>query len=371
MHARRLSTPVSANQAAQPVVALVIQILSPSIPYVSSCCQLNGCGTLNRMSISISHGTQHEETSDNNGYGYATKNILTSLEKLGYSLSQNDPNADVQIWFDQPQHWNWHKGQYRIGYLPWESTKLMPGWVDIMNDTDEIWTPSFRVADWFREAGVKVPVYVYEHGVDPEWAPIERTLDGPMRFGHFGAEATRKGIQVLIPNFRAAFHDKGNDVQLVLKMQHPSWNVPSFGRLEIINGTVTLERLIELMQSIHVYAYPSFGEGFALTPLQALATGAPVITVPETVNYVQYLEDKLCIDATLRRSPWQKLHPGKMYMPHDDSFIECLRYAYDNYEVLHKRTLAAVDTLMGDYNWITLTDNMFKSLESRLTTSKK
>ena len=319
----------------------------------------------------ISHGTQHKVTASNNGYGYATENIIASLERLGHSVTQNDPTADVQIWFDQPHHWKWNKGQYRIGYLPWESTHLHTGWHDIMNNTDEIWTPSHKIAKWFREDGIRVPIHVYEHGVSPDWTPVEKSLDGPMVFGNFGGEAVRKSLHILMPTFRAAFHDKPkNDVKLVLKMQNPNWNIPDFGRIQVINNQIPLPELIKLMQSFNAYVYPSYGEGFSLTPLQALATATPVITTPATVCYEQYLEDNLCVDSTLRPSPWQKLHPGKMYAPDKDSLIDALRYAYDNRQEVTQRAAKQRETLMQDYDWDTLTKRAFTALESRLRVQK-
>src|SRR5690606_37888916 len=118
----------------------------------------------------ISHGTRIKSINATNGYGYATTNMIASLERLGYAVNQNDHTADVEIWSDQPHHWNFSPGPYKIGYHPWESTELLPGWAEIMNECDEIWTPSPVIADWYvRYAGIKVPVYVYEHGVDDIW----------------------------------------------------------------------------------------------------------------------------------------------------------------------------------------------------------
>jgi hypothetical protein len=126
--------------------------------------------------MKISFGTRiaSDDITGKNGYGYATQCMLASLNRLGYQVSDNDASADVEIWFDQPHHWNFSPGTYKIGYLPWESTKLMPGWAEIMNKCDEIWTPSPLIAKWFKEDGITVPIYVYEHGIDHIWQPVKR-----------------------------------------------------------------------------------------------------------------------------------------------------------------------------------------------------
>ena len=183
----------------------------------------------------ISHGTRINEINDTNGYGYATDRMISSLNTLGHEILQNDPTAPVQMWFDQPHHWKWDedkvtysspttfKGthQYRIGYHPWESTKLKDDWVQRMNECDEIWTPSPLIAEWYAEDGVKPPIFVYEHGVDPIWTPKKRKIgDGPIVFLHCGGEAARKRADRTMEAFRRAFADR-KDVKLVMKMISP------------------------------------------------------------------------------------------------------------------------------------------------------
>lgn len=124
------------------------------------------------------------------GYGYAGFNMVKSLQRLGHDVPYQDPTADVHIHFSQPPWMELQENKYNVGYVPWESSELPEGWVETMNQCDEIWTPSPLVADWFAAAGVFVPIFVYEHGIPPEWVPLRRKESGPIKFLHCLSEDT-------------------------------------------------------------------------------------------------------------------------------------------------------------------------------------
>lgn len=314
----------------------------------------------------ISHATQINSIEETNGYGYATVNMISSLERLGYQVSKNDSSADVEIWFDQPHHWKWSKGTYRIGYHPWESTRLKDGWVEKMNECDEVWTPSPVIAKWYQEyAGVDVPVFVYEHGVDPIWKKKPRPVTDKFNFLHVGAEASRKGGVETMRAFRRAFpHNR--DVELNLKIISKGWNIGRFNRINVINEKMSLDELIALYHNNHVYVYPSYGEGFGLTPLQAMATGMPTITVPAWAPYADFLDPKLSIDSHFIGSPWPTLHPGNMLKPKLDDIIDAMRYAYDNYDAVEAEAQERVSQITDYYDWDRLTKIAFDDLAHRL-----
>lgn len=314
----------------------------------------------------ISHGTRIKQIKESNGYGYATANMLRSLRQLGHEVNPNDARADAEVWFDQPKWWEFSKGPYRIGYHPWESTKLKDGWAEIMNQCDEIWTPSPIIAKWYEEyAGIKVPVYTYEHGVDKVWTPMERPVSGKIRFLHVGGEALRKGAGDTMKAFRAAFPNN-RDVELNMKIISKGWNLNGFNRVNIINGSVPLRTLIRTFHVNHVFVYPSYGEGFGLTPLQAMATGMPTITVPGWAPYADFLDPNLSIGSEFIDSPWPKEHPGKMLQPNFDDIVEAMRYAYENYDRLHAEALAKVPAVQYHYDWNRVTKDTFDGLAQRL-----
>lgn len=320
--------------------------------------------------MKISHGTRIDKIDDANGYGYATTQMLASLSRVGYAVNPNDKTADVEIWFDQPQHWDFTPGLYKIGYHPWESTLLQPGWADIMNQCDEIWTPSPIIAEWYTKyAGITVPVHVYEHGVDPLWAPKKRKVEDKLRFLHVGAEASRKGSKEAMQAMRLAFPRHQDDVELNMKMISKGWNIGQLRRVNIINEKMSIEELLQLYHDNHVFLYPSWGEGFGLTPLQAMATGMPTITVPRWAPYADFLDPNLSVHAVFSGSPWPTLHPGNMLKPNVDDLVEAMRYTYYNFEDAQKWAHEQVADLTAYYDWDRLTKSVFKKLEERLENS--
>lgn len=321
------------------------------------------------MKISFNTPILPDRLNNDNGYGYATDRMLASLSNLGYDVSINDPSADVGICFNQPHHWKFYGNQYRVGYHPWESTKLKDGWADIMNKCDEVWTPSPVIADWYTEfSGVTVPVYVYEHGVDPVWQPKPRVINDKVKFLHVGSEAARKGGSDTMKAFSKAFRHN-TDVELNLKIISKGWNIGAINRINIINERMSLEQLIQLYHDNHVYVYPSYGEGFGLTPLQAMSTGMPTITVPQWAPYAEFLDENLSVNAKFSKSPWPVLHPGNMLKPSEDELIDALRWAYSNYGEACEKSYGQVEALQKRYDWDTLTKNAFQALESRLRSS--
>jgi glycosyltransferase involved in cell wall biosynthesis len=319
--------------------------------------------------MKISHVTKINDIEESNGYGYATVCMINSLNRLGYQIDKNDPTADVEIWFDQPQHWNWTPGKYHIGYHPWESTQLKPGWAEKMNECDEIWTPSPLIAEWYTKfAGIKVPVYVYEHGVDDIWTPKERTVEGKFKFLHVGAEAARKGGKEAMQALRLAFPNN-NNVEMNLKIISKGWMIGRLPRINIINERYSINQVVDLFHSNNAYVYPSYGEGFGLTPLQAMATGMPTITVSEWAPYKDFIDPQLSVGSHISKSPWPKLHPGNMLTPHIDDVVEGMRYVYENYDVVHKESLDKIDEIREYYDWDRLTKEAFEGLEKRLKNS--
>ena len=294
-----------------------------------------------------------------NGYGYAAKMCKDSLAELGHSVSWRDHTADVEINFIQPQHWHW-TGPYRIAYLPWESTGLPDGWVQSLNEVDEVWTPSPVIAQWFVDAGVTKDVKVYEHGVESVWAPFQRPKRPRWRLLHHGAEALRKGGNESIRAFMKTLWEE--DATLVMKMVLDQFNLHDTEHLEVLRETVSLDELVAIYHGVDAFVYPSWGEGFGLTPLQAMATGMPAIVTDGWAPYERFIPEHSRIKSELVTSPWQIHHPGKMFKPDEDDLQDKLRFHYENRERLATEALAQAPRIHEEYNWKRLTEQAFAHL---------
>ena len=120
--------------------------------------------------MQISFSTLRSNFNKSVGYGHAAINIVESLNKLGHQVPYQTKVAPVQLNFSQPTHFKMHRGQYQIGYTPWESTELPAEWMEYLQHCDEVWTTSTWCKEVFEANGIK-DVHVYPHGIEEFWAP--------------------------------------------------------------------------------------------------------------------------------------------------------------------------------------------------------
>lgn len=305
--------------------------------------------------------TSSANVKDSNGYGYAAKMCKQSLVELGHEVGWRDSTADVEINFIQPENWHWSGVDYRIAYLPWESTELQDGWVDALNEVDEVWTPSPKIAEWFVDAGVTKDVKIYEHGVESLWRPSLRDSSSRFRVLHHGAEALRKGGNEIIHSFLGSL--KNENATLVLKMNLQQFAVHDTETIQIIKNKVSIEELVDIYHGCHLFGYPSWGEGFGLTPLQAMATGMPVLVTDGWAPYSRFIPETGLIKSTLVESPWQGHHPGKMFQPDKDDLMDKLKWSFDNREAEAQRAFDLAPQVHSEYNWLELTRQAFAHLD--------
>lgn len=323
--------------------------------------------------MKISYHTVKDNLDTTRGYGNAGFNVVTSLQKLGHEVPFDDPTAPVQISFCSPQWYKFHPGQYKIGYTPWESTELPNGWLEFMNQCDEVWATSQWVAQVYRNAGVTVPVHVYEHGLDEKWEPIERTHDGVTRFLHVGEPAVRKGGQMALDAFRAAFGER-EDVHLTLKAYCANflrgWKDGEFHNSEglmynnvtVINDMLHPSELRQLYADHHAMVYPSYGEGFGFIPLQAMGTGMPVISTYEWAPYAKYIT--LPINGRWDRSIWS-VHPGNVLYPDYDELKRAYLFMHRHIDQALRTSYDLAPRIHEEYNWLTKTSEAFEHVTKK------
>ncbi|QWT29911.1 glycosyltransferase [Streptomyces phage TunaTartare] len=329
--------------------------------------------------MKISFHTVKDNLDTTRGYGVAGFRIVKSLQELGHKVPFDDASAPVQISFCPPQWYKFHKGQYRIGYTPWESTSLPHGWLKAMNDCDEVWATSEWVANVYEMAGVKKPIHVYEHGLDKMWQPKKRTAGEVIKFLHLGEPALRKGGQMTVDAFREVFGDR-EDVHLTVKAYHQHflrvWHngevtTPErvYNNVSVITEQLHKDELLQLHYDHHALIYPSYGEGFGFIPLQALGTGMPVASTGSWAPYNKYLTE-YSIGTRRDRSIWA-LHPGDVLYP-DYSDVKNAFRRLSNREELeyaHRVNYELAPVIHKEFDWVAKTEKAFEHIVSRFTES--
>jgi glycosyltransferase involved in cell wall biosynthesis len=324
--------------------------------------------------MNISFSTPIVNLRTNNGYGYASKNIIKSLNKLGHFTPFQDPKSKIQLNFSQPSHFKLHKNQHQISYTPWESTVIPEDWKYYMNACDEIWVTSDWCANVFEDNGFKVS-NVYPHGIDSMWIPNRRKEDGVIKFLHIGEPAPRKAGQMVLDAFGSLFGNKEGYSLTIKADQINTTRVYNnyldknilgtpdkyYNNVNVITDILNDEDLVALYQSHDVLVYPSYGEGFGFIPLQALATGMPTICTTGWAHYENYL-GPLKLKSELIDSPWPFPHQGKVFEPNYQHLLELMRDVSINFNAYSGYYFAQSTKIHKDYNWEQLTNNAFKNI---------
>jgi glycosyltransferase involved in cell wall biosynthesis len=342
--------------------------------------------------LKISFTTALGDVNLNNGFGNAGYNVSSALVRLGHEVPFRSLDAPVEVAFSHPKYDFWTSpdwDQYRIQYTPWESSVLPDGWMEGFQRCDEVWTPSPLIARWFAEAGVKKDIKVYQHGLDPVWLQARRERkreNKPVTFLHHGEPAPRKGGQMALDAFRAAFGKNNSDVHLVFKsfghttVRARIW-IPEdneyfilgapedhFGNVSVIRSSKwSTEELIALYKSVDAMVYPGWGEGFGLIPLQALGAGLPTICTEAWAPYSNFLQPELRLDSELVDTPWPRMHPGKMFKPNFDDLVEKYRYVYDNYDDVAQDAAVVSSKVEEFYDWDRLTQEAFAPIVQKFS----
>ncbi|OIH96964.1 hypothetical protein BIU90_15875 [Curtobacterium sp. MCBA15_001] len=163
--------------------------------------------------------------------------------------------------------------------------------------------PSAATADALREHvhGVRSGLVVAHHGVDrsvfrvPDDAEVDQAaarlgIDRSRGWIAFlGTIEPRKNVGPLVEAFRRLRRDRPDAPDLVVAGQR-GWDPVAAAALDAVRpgdgvhevGYLPLETLPGLLGGATVVAYPSSAEGFGLPVLEAMATGACVLTTDRT-----------------------------------------------------------------------------------------
>jgi glycosyltransferase involved in cell wall biosynthesis len=320
------------------------------------------------------------------GYAYTYYEIERHLRNYTYNGQklQLDPNslkAKVQLYYGSPDGF-FYDHQYKIQMTQWESTLVPPHWVDHAKRYDEWWTANQFGANAFINAGVPAEkIHVYEHGVDSQmWTPKKRGQNDVIRFLHVDSGSPRKRADLAIKAFKAAF---GNDLRYELTLKHshyPSTNVNWYDEhilenhgewegtnVRHIRENMGLPELVNLFHFHDVLLYPSEGEGFGLIPLQALATGMPVISTSRWCSYDKYFTENI-IDSKLGVSDVVESYTrfGEVVLPSLESIVNILKNVAENIESQSDKFYNQITEVCTDYNWQHRTNMVMDGLVERL-----
>lgn len=267
------------------------------------------------------------------------------------------------IWHEQPKaEWLTSPFSKNIAIVPFETTLIPPSWVPRINSFDALLVPCAQNKQMMIDSGVTIPIEVIHWGVDTDkFASLERKDDGVFTFGTMGALSIRKGTNILVNAFERAFPTE-QDVRLVCKTSNRVYPFMSKDkRIEVQMGPVTHEDLInEFFKKVDCFAFPTLGEGFGLTPLEAMATGIPAI-VTGWSGPMEYMKPEVgwTIDYTMDdakefsdpRTGVYKEPCGQWAIPAMDHLVYLMRYAYEHQDEVKAKGKAAAEYVRKEWTW--------------------
>ena len=345
------------------------------------------------MIFSIHTDDHVKKANDIYGYAYGYKSIKNFFGKFRYknkplTVVENSPASQVQVFYMEPEWYNldtnlsfrgpkfrkFYDHQYKIYGTHLESTKVWPHWIDSMNSVDEIWVGNNFAAEAVSSSKVKTPVFVFEHGIDDIWKPKLRGRGNKIRFLHVDSGSPRKRADMVERAFNKLF--SGNrDVELTLKYHSNQGGGArsvmdllvnqSGANVKKIFQTLTQEEMVDLYHSHDILVYPSEGEGFGFIPLQALATGMPVISTSRWCSYDKFFKSNI-IKSKIGPTSHTGYKHGNVVLAEYQSLLDLMEKVYKDIQNESDFFYKQAPSVYKEYNWQNKCNQFLNSFITRV-----
>lgn len=288
------------------------------------------------------------------GYGMSRDHLRKELQMLDVTLSETFADQKIGLLYNYPYGVVSMRTDVRLIYTMFESDKIPEEWPDYLNMADEVLVPSKWCQDVFAKSGVKSTVVplgyndrVFSYIERP--VPIEAGL--PYTFIHYDSFNLRKGWAEVFQAFTEEF-STDEPARLILKTAQNAVAVPimnsQYPNIETVTGTLPESELIALLGRAHCMVYPSRGEGFGITPIEAMATGLPAI-VPNEHGISEYFNSNYMIEVkATERCPglytrFKGQDVGHMVVADVPDLKRQMRYAYNNQAAVNELGRSAAE----------------------------
>ena len=229
----------------------------------------NNSGLLENIKTIIERETTHK----------ATAALLTDVLWVPtYDIYKETPDCEI-----------------KFAYSMNESTKIVPEWVRALNNYfDAVLVPDKFIAQVYKKSGVTIPIFELPLPIYLD-SFLKKTkkhsVDTPFVFGCSAIHEKRKNLDLVIDSFALTFknnsqvhlkiHTKSAYREKELREKIASKNMQT---ISLILNTFDTESYADFIASLDCYVFLSKGEGFSITPREALAAGIPCIVSKNTAQ---------------------------------------------------------------------------------------
>lgn len=279
----------------------------------------------------------------NDGYGMSSRHIMNALKDLKVDISTVNQDQKIGFLYHNPYSIMRMNNPIKVIYTMFESDKIPADWKEYLDCADRVIVPSKWCANVFASSGVKADVVPLGYN-DEVFTYREREDKRETRkdfiFLHYNAYNIRKGFPEVLKAFCKAF-EKDEPVKMIFKTTVKMLPFPlpksEYPNIEVMQGEYPEDQLAALCSMADCFVYPSRGEGFGITPLEAMATGASAI-VPNAHGISEYFDDRYMYEVKVKEtcpalySKYKGQDVGKMVVCDVDHLAAQMRWVYEHQE---------------------------------------
>lgn len=314
--------------------------------------------------------------------------IPTDLEKE--LLRKPLKDIDVIIQHTTPNESRPVEGKINVAIVAWETTRIPAYWAAKLNKFDAVITFCEASVEAFNNSGVTVPVLKVPHtfdmssynldDIEPISSPGDPTfLENKFIFYNISQFSSKKGIDILLRSYFAAFHGQKEDVLLIFKTyidmtdRHQEQerlkqyiesaksamrlSADDYPQVMLITKTLSDEQIKKIHRTADCYVCSSRAEGWCIPAFEALAYGNKLVTTTwggmgeftygyRTMSSAgKVLRDNVyTVDYSMEPLVGQNHGDPDMYTAKDfvaepsvSSMMQAMNKAYDNRDIILPR----------------------------------
>lgn len=275
------------------------------------------------------------------GYGTASQLLNNEFITRGIEAKTYYEGQKVSLLFHNPYSLLRIDSLYRIIYTMFESDKIPDEWIDYLKVADLVIVPSRWCQKVFQKSGIQSVVVPLGYD-EKTFVYKKREKKNPryenFTFLHYNAFNARKGFLEVFKAFEKAFQ-KDEPVKMIFKttLEHIPLPITTkqYPNIKIVRGKLPQKKLVDLLHESDCFVFPSRGEGFGITPLEAMATGIPAI-IPNAHGITEYFDSSCMYEAKIgERCPalysrYKGQDVGEMIVCDVDALAQKMRYVYEH-----------------------------------------